>query len=102
MKRAYEGGVNFFDNGAWIPILPSLPAAPCIVYRSVVDLYSFRSPPLLLNYLAEAYANGDAELLMGKAVRRGIQEGVWERSDLYVLVARSRVVCKHAAICTQW
>jgi voltage-dependent potassium channel beta subunit len=45
MKRAYEGGVNFFDN-------------------------------------AEAYANGDAEILMGDAVQLGIKRGVWERSDL--------------------
>ena len=45
MKRAYEGGVNFFDN-------------------------------------AEAYANGDAERLMGDAVHLGIERNVWERSDL--------------------
>ena len=45
MKRAYEGGVNFFDN-------------------------------------AEAYANGDAERLMGDAVHLGIERNIWERSDL--------------------
>jgi len=45
MKRAYDGGVNFFDN-------------------------------------AEAYANGDAERLMGDAVRLGIERGTWDRQDL--------------------
>jgi len=45
MKRAYDGGVNFFDN-------------------------------------AEGYANGDAERIMGDAVRIGIEEGAWDRQDL--------------------
>lgn len=45
MKRAYDGGVNFFDN-------------------------------------AEAYANGDAERIMGDAVRLGIERGDWDRQDL--------------------
>eukprot|EP00666_Eupelagonemidae_sp_cell4sb_P000018 gene18-22356_t len=45
MKRAYDGGVNFFDN-------------------------------------AEAYAGGDAERIMGDAVRIGMEEGAWDRQDL--------------------
>lgn len=45
MKRAYEGGVNFFDN-------------------------------------AESYVSGQAELLMGDAVRLGIERKVWTREDL--------------------
>lgn len=31
---------------------------------------------------AETYENGAAEILMGKAVQRGIEEGVWARDDL--------------------
>eukprot|EP00416_Gambierdiscus_australes_P029668 CAMPEP_0171083236 /NCGR_PEP_ID=MMETSP0766_2-20121228/17592_1 /TAXON_ID=439317 /ORGANISM="Gambierdiscus australes, Strain CAWD 149" /LENGTH=382 /DNA_ID=CAMNT_0011540659 /DNA_START=33 /DNA_END=1181 /DNA_ORIENTATION=- len=45
MKRAYDGGINFFDN-------------------------------------AEGYANGDAERIMGDAVRLGIESGAWDRQDL--------------------
>jgi len=45
MKKAYEAGVNLFDN-------------------------------------AEAYAAGEAEVVMGECVKRGISDKVWERSDL--------------------
>lgn len=47
MKRAYEGGINFFDN-------------------------------------AQAYGNGNAERIMGEAVRLGIEEGTWDREDLVI------------------
>jgi len=33
---------------------------------------------------AEVYANGQAETIMGEAIQRGINEKVWERSDLVV------------------
>lgn len=33
---------------------------------------------------AETYAKGEAERVMGKAIERGIKEGVWERDDLVV------------------
>jgi len=33
---------------------------------------------------AEAYADGKSEEIMGKCVQRGIQEGVWARSDLVI------------------
>ncbi|KNC83273.1 voltage-gated potassium channel subunit beta [Sphaeroforma arctica JP610] len=45
MKKAYEGGINMFDN-------------------------------------AEGYTAGSSETVMGDAVQQGIEEGVWERSDL--------------------
>ena len=33
---------------------------------------------------AEIYAKGEAERVMGKAVERGLKEGVWERDDLVI------------------
>ena len=47
MKRAYDGGMNFFDN-------------------------------------AEAYAAGDAERLMGDAIKLGVEGKAWCREDLVV------------------
>jgi aryl-alcohol dehydrogenase-like predicted oxidoreductase len=45
MERAFELGINFFDN-------------------------------------AECYADGEAEVLMGKIVKTGVERGVWVREDL--------------------
>ncbi|KAF1335890.1 K+ channel protein, partial [Globisporangium splendens] len=47
MVKAYESGINFFDN-------------------------------------AEGYMAGTAERLMGRAIRKGIENGVWTREDLVV------------------
>eukprot|EP00047_Mylnosiga_fluctuans_P007496 m.253687 g.253687 ORF g.253687 m.253687 type:complete len:368 (+) comp18511_c0_seq1:228-1331(+) len=33
---------------------------------------------------AETYADGQSELIMGKCIKRGIEQGVWRRSDLVV------------------
>lgn len=33
---------------------------------------------------AETYANGKSEIVMGQAIKRGIEKGVWKRSDLVV------------------
>ncbi|KAL4109822.1 hypothetical protein PRIC1_001517 [Phytophthora ramorum] len=33
---------------------------------------------------AETYGRGKAEIMLGKAIRRGIEEGVWGREDLVI------------------
>ena len=33
---------------------------------------------------AEAYANGNSEIVMGKSIQLGIERGVWKREDLVV------------------
>ena len=33
---------------------------------------------------AEAYGAGDAEELMGEAIRLGVEQGVWDREDLVI------------------
>ncbi len=33
---------------------------------------------------AEVYAKGEAEVIMGEAVKRGVAEGVWAREDLVI------------------
>jgi len=33
---------------------------------------------------AEAYADGESEIMMGKAIAQGIKDGVWQREDLVI------------------
>ena len=47
--------------------LPHLPLVPCFCVATL---------------LAETYASGEAEVVMGECVQRGIKEKLWARSDL--------------------
>ena len=121
MKKAYEAGVNLFDNGAegrgrpggfgfffcfcvlfqWFsgtlpaPARTSPPLPSSATGRSVTMLDGSCCSPArglrpfscahvlpVLCVPAEAYAAGEAEVVMGECVKRGISDKVWERSDL--------------------
>ena len=83
MKYRYLGDsgllVSKFSFGSWmmLDLLPDLDKA----YEILVHAYKHG-----INFFdnAEVYANGHAETLMGKAIARGVAEGVWTREDLVV------------------
>jgi aryl-alcohol dehydrogenase-like predicted oxidoreductase len=52
-----------------LPVPPPPPLAPCT--RSLFDN-------------AEAYAKGEAERIMGKAIHLGQERGAWRREDLVI------------------
>lgn len=83
MKYRFLGNsglyVSAFSFGSWVTFDTQLDvdhAYPIMEHAFKMGINFFDN--------AEAYAEGKSEVVMGQAIQRGIENGVWKRSDLVV------------------
>ncbi|TYZ58502.1 hypothetical protein PybrP1_010461 [[Pythium] brassicae (nom. inval.)] len=90
MKYRYLGNsgllVSTLSFGSWM-VANALPDEDT-AYEILTHAYK-----LGINYFdnAEIYGNGQAEVLMGKCIQRGIDNGVWTREDLVKVATAAKL-----------